>query len=119
MEKSEKLLLVDDSAFMRNVLKHILQEEGFKNFVEASNGQEALDQFAKEKPDLVLLDIIMPEMDGIKVLKKIGQEGKIIVVSAVGQESMVEQAKKLGAKGYVIKPFENAKVIEEVNKVLG
>lgn len=113
------ILLADDSAFMRNVLKSILQNGGYANFIEASDGQEAIKQINEKKPDLVLLDMIMPNLGGIEVLKAVGKKVKIIVVSAVGQEKMIEEAKQLGATGYVVKPFDNAKVIEEVKAVLG
>ena len=112
-----KILIADDSSFMRNVLKDILSKEGH-TLIEAENGKEALAKFDAEKPNLVLLDIIMPEMDGIEVLKKIGATAKVVVISAVGQEKMVEEAKKLGALDYIVKPFENAQVLEAVKKAL-
>ena len=71
------------------------------------------------KPDLVLLDIIMPETGGIDVLIEVGKDQNIIVISAVGQEKVVDEAKELGAKGYIVKPFDNNQVKEEVNKVIG
>jgi len=113
-----KILIAEDSQFMRNVLKDILKEAGFEDVVEAENGQQALEKYDSEKPDLVLLDIIMPEVDGIEVLKKIGKEAKIIVVSAVGQEKMLKEAKGLGALDYIVKPFDNQKVIEVVKKTI-
>lgn len=113
-----KILIVDDSMFMRKILKDILSKEGH-NIIEAENGAECLAKCDSEKPDLVLLDIIMPEVDGIEVLKKIGKLAKIVVISAVGQEKMVEEAKSLGALDYIVKPFDNEKVIEAVKKVLG
>ena len=119
MDKNIKVMLADDSSFMRKVLKGILMKEGFENFVEAENGKETVEKFHSEKPGLILLDIIMPEMDGIAVLKKIGKEANVIVVSAVGQEALIEEAKANNAKGYVIKPFENSQVVAELYKVLG
>jgi two-component system, chemotaxis family, chemotaxis protein CheY len=113
-----KILIAEDSQFMRGVLKDILSSEGH-DLVEAVNGKDALAKFEEEKPDLILLDIIMPEVDGIDVLKKIGKKAKIIVISAVGQEKMVDEAKELGALDYIVKPFENHKVLEIVKKVLG
>lgn len=113
-----KILIAEDSQFMRGVLKDIFKEEGYE-LVEAQDGKEALDKFEKEKPDLVLLDIIMPEVDGIEVLKNIGKKAKVIVISAVGQEKMVEEAKELGALDYIVKPFDNEKVLETVKKVIG
>ena len=118
MAKNSKILITDDSAFMRSVLKNILEGEGYANIIEAANGNEALDLIAKEKPDLALMDIIMPELGGMEVIKKVGKSTTILVISAVGQESIVEEAKKYGAVGYVVKPFDNNQVKEEVNKAL-
>jgi two-component system, chemotaxis family, chemotaxis protein CheY len=112
-----KILISEDSQFMRNVLKDILQDS--YEVIEAQNGKEALEKFKSEKPDLILLDIIMPEVDGIEVLKSIGKEAKIVIISAVGQEKMLEQAKNLGALDYIVKPFENAKVLAKVKEILG
>lgn len=112
-----KILIADDSIFMRNVLKDILAKVGHE-LIDAENGKEALEKYDSEKPDLVLLDIIMPEVDGIEVLKKIGKTAKVIVISAVGQEKMVEEAKSLGALDYIVKPFDNEKVLEAVKNVL-
>ena len=112
-----KILIADDSLFMRNVLKDIFSKEGHE-LIEAENGKEALEKYNIAKPDLVLLDIIMPEVDGIEVLKKIGATAKVVVISAVGQEKMVEEAKKLGALDYIVKPFDNAQVLEVVKKAL-
>lgn len=112
-----KILIADDSIFMRNVLKDILSKEGHE-LIEAENGKETLEKFNIDKPDLVLLDIIMPEVDGIEVLRRIGKAAKIVVISAVGQEKMVEEAKNLGALDYIVKPFDNAKVLEAVANAL-
>lgn len=114
-----KILIVDDSDYMRKTLSGILAKAGFGELVEAENGKLAIEMFDKEKPDLVLLDIIMPEMDGIAVLKDIMPKGaRVLVVSAVGQDDMVKQAKELGVKDYIIKPFDEAQVIAEVKKIL-
>ncbi|MBI4811965.1 response regulator [Candidatus Falkowbacteria bacterium] len=113
-----KILITDDSQFMRKVLKDILHDAGYMDLVECADGKECLTKYAEGKPNLVLLDIIMPEVDGIEVLKKIGKEAKVIVISAVGQEKMVEEAKKLGALDYIVKPFDNNKVLEAVRAVL-
>lgn len=113
-----KILIADDSLFMRNVLKDILMGAGYTDLIECVNGKECLARYAAEKPDLVLLDIIMPEVDGIEVLKKIGSTAKVVVISAVGQEKMVEEAKKLGALDYIVKPFDNSQVVEAVKKAL-
>jgi two-component system, chemotaxis family, chemotaxis protein CheY len=112
-----KILIVDDSQFMRGVLRGIL-EKGEYEVIEAQNGKQGMEMNEQEKPDLILLDIIMPEMDGIDVLKKIGKQAKIIVISAIGQDKMVDEAKELGAIDYIVKPFDNEKVLETVQKVV-
>jgi len=119
MADSKTILLADDSAFMRGVLKNILNEAGYSEFHEASNGDEAIELYRSHNPDLVTLDLIMPGKGGIDVLKEIGDEASVIVVTAVGQDSVVEEAKGLGAKGYIVKPFDKNQVLEEVKKILG
>jgi len=114
-----KILIVDDSAFMRKVLSDILREGGITNIIEAENGREAIEKVKAEAPDLVLLDIVMPEVDGIETLKKIGKLEKVLMISAIGQESIIKEAKDNGALGYIVKPFDQEKVLEEVKKVLG
>ena len=121
----KKILIVDDSLFMRMVLKGILSKiEGEYETVEAHSGTEALELLKRAKPDLVLLDIIMPEgeEEGVRVLQTIMKndpERKVIMITAVGQDPVVEQCKKLGAKDYIIKPFDEEQVIETVRKALG
>lgn len=119
MDKTVKILVADDSAFMRNVLKNILNGIGLTDITEAENGKIALEKFNEINPGLVLLDLIMPEMGGIEVLKSIGTKGNFIVVSAVGQDNVIAEAKALGAKGYIIKPFDIAQVVAEVTRVIG
>ena len=122
MNTNAKIQLSDDSSFMRKILKDILTEMGFTNFVEAETGKQAVEKLSAEKPDLLLLDIIMPELDGIGVLTKLKELNlptKTIVVSAVGQDDMIKEAQSLGAVGYIVKPFDKEKVVAEVNKVLG
>jgi two-component system, chemotaxis family, chemotaxis protein CheY len=115
-----KILIADDSQFMRKVLNDILTKNGYTELVEAENGVQAIEKFASEKPDLMLMDIIMPEKDGIEVLKEIVPNGaNVLVVSAVGQEDMIKQATDAGAKGYIVKPFEEEQVMEEVKKLIG
>jgi len=114
-----KILIAEDSNYMRKTLSDILVKIGYTELVEAEDGKQAVEMFDKEKPDLVLLDLIMPQMDGIAVLKVIMPKGaRVLVVSAVGQDSMIAQARELGVKGYIVKPFEEAQVIEEVKKIL-
>jgi len=116
----KKILVVDDSEFMRIVLKNILKNEGYK-IIETSDGKEAVEQFKVEKPDLVLLDIIMPKKDGVAVLdslKKIDSDANVVMITAVGQETTIKECQDLGAKGYIIKPFDEKQVLDTVKKVL-
>lgn len=113
-KKKTKILVVDDSAFMRQYLIGYLHEAGYFNIMEAGNGRIALEKFLKNKPDVVLLDLIMPVEDGEKALKKLVKLGaKVIVISAIGQKKIIERVLKMGAKGYFIKPFFSSKEIEE------
>lgn len=119
MSLNKKVLCVDDSAFMRRIIIEILNDMGIASIIEASDGNEAIEKYKKEKPDLILLDLIMPEKDGVEVLKEIGQEAQIIVISSIGQEEMIDKAYLYGAKSYVVKPFDNNQVKAEVSKILG
>ncbi|MCS7118480.1 MAG: response regulator [Archaeoglobaceae archaeon] len=115
-----KVLIVDDTAFMRKLLKNILFSAGFDIVGEAENGKQAVEFYKQLKPDIVTMDIVMPEMNGIDALKEIRRldpNAKIVMCTAVGQEQMVKMAIKLGAKGYIVKPFQAPKVIEELKKV--
>ncbi len=117
-----RVLIVDDTAFMRKLLRNILFSGGFDIVGEAENGKQAVEMYKQLKPDLVMLDIVMPEMNGIEALKAIKQidpNAKVIMCTAVGQEKIVKAAIKLGARGYIVKPFQAQKVIEEAKKVLG
>jgi two-component system, chemotaxis family, chemotaxis protein CheY len=116
MEK--KILIVDDSAFMRKVLRDIFESAGYTQFIEAGNGREAIEKFRSDAPDFMFLDVIMPDMNGMDVLREIGKEAKIIVISAVGQAEMIEQAKSLGALDYVVKPFDRDQVLLKAEKYL-
>lgn len=116
--KSKKILIIDDSAFMRKVLRDIFESAGYSSFVEASNGREGLDKYKSEHPDFVFLDMIMPEFNGMDVLREIGKEAKIIVVSAVGQQEMIAEAKSLGALDYVVKPFDRDQVLDKAEHYL-
>ncbi len=118
---AKKILVADDSLFMRMTLRNNLPEE--YEIVEADSGAEALEQFQKEKPDLVLLDIVMSqgEEEGIRVLKEImknNPQAQIVMITAVGQEAIIEECKKLGAKDYIVKPFDEKLVNETVEKYL-
>lgn len=115
------ILIVDDAAFMRMVIKNILTKEGYEIAGEANDGKEAVALYNELKPALVLLDITMPEMDGIEALKKIiaaDPSAKVVMCSALGQSSMVIEAIQAGAKDYIVKPFQPDRVIEAVQKSL-
>jgi len=117
----KKIFLVDDSEFMRAVLRNILKNEGYE-ILEISDGEQAIEQFKVAKPDLVLLDIIMPKKDGVEVLnslKGIDSNVNVIMISAVGQEATIKKCQELGAKGFIVKPFDDQQVIDTVKKVLG
>lgn len=119
---AKKILIVDDSAFMRKMLKNILGKSGYTDVIECSDGDEAVKKFKSEKPALVLLDIIMEKKDGIEALKEIkagNKNAKIVMVSAVGQEQMVKEALNLGAEDFIVKPFNSSKVEQTVKAVLG
>ena len=120
----KKILIADDSLFMRKMLKDILSVEDKYEIVEAQNGKEAEAQFKKHNPDLILLDIIMPEgeEEGITVLeavKKLNPSAKVVMITAVGQDTIIAECKKAGAVDYLIKPFDKNEVIETVKKSLG
>ena len=117
-----KVLIVDDAAFMRMMIKDILQKNGFEGVGEASNGIEAVNLYKKEKPDVVTMDITMPDMDGIEAVKEIkafDKEAKIIMYSAMGQQSVVMDAIKSGAKDFIVKPFQSDRVLKAKRKVVG
>lgn len=116
-----RVLIVDDAAFMRMMIKDILQKNGFEVVGEASNGIEAVDLYKKEKPDVVTMDITMPDMDGIEAVKEIKSfdpAAKVIMCSAMGQQSMVMDAIKSGAKDFIVKPFQADRVLEAIRKVV-
>lgn len=116
-----KIMVVDDAAFMRQMLKDVLRTAGHEIAVEAANGEEAVNLYKRVKPDLVTMDITMPEMDGVEALraiKKYDPKAKVIICSAIGQKSMVISAIQAGAKDFVIKPFHKERLLETVRKVL-
>lgn len=115
------ILVVDDAAFMRMMIKDILTKGGHQVIGEAANGEEAIEQYGKLKPDLVTMDITMPIMEGIEALRIIKQndpQAKVIMCSAMGQQGMVVQAIQAGAKDFVVKPFQSERVLEAINKVI-
>jgi two-component system chemotaxis response regulator CheY len=116
-----KILIVDDAAFMRMMLGDILRKAGHEIVGEAENGLVAVDKYAKLQPDLVTMDITMPEMEGIEALghiRKSNPKAKVIMCSAMGQQMMVVNAIQAGAKDFIVKPFQPERVLESVNKVL-
>lgn len=119
---ANRILVVDDAAFMRMMIKDILDKNGFEIVGEAADGHEAIEKFKELKPDLVTMDITMPEMDGITALKEIkaiDPTAKIIMCSAMGQQAMVIDAIQAGAKDFIVKPFQADRVIEAIKKTLG
>lgn len=119
----KKILIADDSMFMRKILKNTLSGEKNYEIVEADSGATTLEQFKKEKPDLTLLDIVMPEgeEEGLKVLKtlkKSDPQTKVVMITAVGQTAMIETCKKLGATDYIVKPFNEKQIVKTVERCL-
>ena len=116
------ILLVDDAAFMRMMLKDILTKNGYNVVGEAENGAQAVEKYKELKPNLVVMDITMPEMDGIqaaKAIKAADANALIIMCSAMGQQAMVIEAIQAGAKDFIVKPFQPDRVLEAVKKVIG
>ena len=119
---AKRVLVCDDAAFMRMMIKDILTKNGYEVAGEAENGAIAVAKYAETKPDLVMLDITMPEMDGIQALKKIKESdpGAVaIMCSAIGQQAMVIESIQSGAKDFIVKPFQADRVIEAIKKVIG
>ena len=119
---AKSILICDDAAFMRMMIKDILVKNGYNIAGEAENGVKAVEKYQETKPDLVLMDITMPEMDGIQALKKIkaiDANASVVMCSAMGQQAMVIEAIQNGAKDFIVKPFQADRVIEAVQKVVG
>ena len=117
-----KILIVDDAAFMRMMIKDILTKNGYEVVAEAANGVEAVELYKSHQPDLVTMDITMPEMDGIEAVKQIkavNPAAKVIMCSAMGQQSMVMDAIKAGANDFTVMPFQADRVLEAVKKIVG
>ncbi|PIC65624.1 two-component system response regulator [Sporosarcina sp. P13] len=118
----KRILVVDDAAFMRMMIKDILTKNNYEVVGEAADGIQAIEKYNELKPDLVTMDITMPEMDGISALKAIKgthPSAKIIMCSAMGQQAMVIDAIQAGAKDFIVKPFQADRVIEAIDKALG
>lgn len=119
---AQKILIVDDAAFMRLILRNMLTENGYEVVGEATNGAAAIKSYHELKPDLVTMDITMPDMDGItavREIKKIDPQAKIIMCSAMGQQAVVVDAVKAGAQDFLVKPFQADRVVEAIKRVLG
>ena len=119
---AKNILICDDAAFMRMMIKDILTKNGYNVVGEAENGLKAVEKYNEVKPDLVLMDITMPEMDGIQALKKIkaGDPSAVVIMcSAMGQQAMVIESIQAGAKDFIVKPFLADRVLEAVKKVVG
>ena len=119
---AKNILICDDAAFMRMMIKDILTKNGYNIAGEAENGAKAVEKYAELKPDLVLMDITMPEMDGIEALKKIKEtdpNAAVIRCAAMGQQAMVIESIQSGAKDFIVKPFQADRVLEAVQKVVG
>lgn len=115
-----RILVVDDAMFMKKMLEGILTKHGHTIVGEASNGREALNEYKKHNPDLVTMDITMPEVDGIegvKLIKAFDKDANIIMCSAMGQQTMVIDAIQAGAKDFIVKPFDEGRIISAISKI--
>ena len=116
-----KILIVDDAAFMRMMIKETLKSSGYENIIEAADGDQAVQTYKTEKPDLVIMDITMPNKNGLEALKEIKEfdpKAVIVICSAMGQESMVVEAIRNGAKDFIVKPFKSERIIKTVQNII-
>jgi two-component system, chemotaxis family, chemotaxis protein CheY len=119
---SRTVLICDDALFMRNMLAEILTQAGFDVVAQAQTGAEAVTMYREHRPDLVTMDIVMPDMGGIDAVRAIVAEfpqARIMMCSAMGQQALVIEAIQTGARDFVVKPFQPSRVLEAVNRVLG
>ena len=119
---AKRILIVDDAAFMRMMIREILSKNGYEIVGEAADGAQAVQKYRETKPDLVTMDITMPEMDGIQALKEIRQfdsSAVVIMCSAMGQQAMVIDAIQAGARDFIVKPFQADRVVEAIRKCVG
>ncbi|BAF60243.1 MAG: response regulator [Pelotomaculum sp.] len=117
----KRILIVDDAAFMRMMIKNIVTKNGYEVVGEAENGQVAVELYKQLKPDLVTMDITMPEMngiDGVKAIRRIDPNANIIMCSAMGQQAMVMEAIQAGAKDFIVKPFQQDRILQAIERVL-
>ncbi len=116
-----RVLIVDDTTFMRDLIRTLVTDVGHEVIAEAEDGYIAVNEYAKNRPDIVLLDILMPKMDGITTLKTImsyDPKGRVIMISAINSEKVIKLALKFGAKGFIFKPFQKGQLYNEINKAL-
>ncbi|MFI5209665.1 MAG: response regulator [Gemmatimonadales bacterium] len=119
---SHTVLVCDDAIFMRTMISDILTTAGFEVIGEAETGREAVDRYKELKPDLVTMDIVMPDMGGIEAVREICRvdpDAKVLMCSAMGQQALVVEAVQAGAKDFVVKPFQPSRVLEAVQRILG
>ena len=117
-----KILLVDDAAFMRKVVKDTLSKNGYTDLYEAVDGADAVEKYTEISPDLVIMDITMPNMDGLEALKAIRAKNgsaNVVMCSAMGQEAMVIEAIQSGAKDFIVKPFKPERILKTVTSIVG
>ena len=118
---SRRVLVADDAAFMRQMIREIIEPEGFEVIGEATDGLEVVEAYKKLEPDLVMMDIVMPKCSGIDALKRIlaaDRGAQVVMCSALGQESLVQEALQAGARGFIVKPFKPDAVVAALRKVL-
>jgi two-component system chemotaxis response regulator CheY len=116
-----RVLIADDASFMRQMIREIIEPEGFEVVGEATNGIEAVEQFVTLRPDIVTMDIVMPKRSGIDAVKGIMAEdgqAKVVMCSALGQETLVQEALQAGARDFIVKPFKPDAVLTTLNKIL-
>ena len=119
---SRKVLVVDDVAFVRKTLSDLLTQAGYQVVGEATDGTDAVAKYMQLRPDLVTMDVVMPQMSGIEATKKIiklDKDARVIIISAMGQENLVMEAINVGAKDYVLKPFSSQDVLKTIERALG
>lgn len=118
----KRIVIADDASFMRMMIRDILTANGYEVVAEADNGAAVVERYNEFKPDLIIMDLTMPEVDGIraiKAIKKIDNEARIIVCSAMGQQAMVIESIRAGARDFIVKPFQAERVLEAVRKAIG
>ncbi|MFB6203618.1 MAG: response regulator [Candidatus Nanohaloarchaea archaeon] len=114
------ILSIEDSIFERKAIIKLLKDEGYDDIIETGEGEEGIEKYDEEEPDLVLLDLRLPDMDGIEVLKELEErDADVIVVSIVREQDTIDETKEIGAKGYVQKPITKEKLIPKIEEILG